>query len=106
MTKNRIPTLLACASAALLAACTSAPGTGPSALSSPGPRGGVCNAAPAQSFRGQSATASVMEQARVASGAAMARVLHPKQATTREFNNERLNLLVDGNGRITALHCG
>jgi hypothetical protein len=48
----------------------------------------------------------VIEQARVASGAAMARVLHPKQATTREFNNERLNLLVDGNGRITALHCG
>ena len=72
----------------------------------PGPRGGLCDAAPAQAFVGQQSTASVSEKARVASGAAMARVLHPNQATTREFNAERLNLLVDASGRITAVRCG
>ena len=41
----------------------------------PGPLGGACDAAPAQGAIGQSATAKVMEKARIASGAAMARVL-------------------------------
>ena len=48
----------------------------------------------------------MIEQARVASGAAMARLLHPRQAVTLEFNTERLNLVVDANGRITAVRCG
>ena len=72
----------------------------------PGPRGGQCDAAPAQAFVGQQSTASVSEKARVASGAAMARVLHPNQMTTREFNAERLNLVIDASGRITAVRCG
>ena len=72
----------------------------------PGPRGGVCNAAPAQGAVGQQGTPSVIEKARVASGAAMARLLHPRQVVTLEFNAERLNLVVDGKGRITAVRCG
>ena len=48
----------------------------------------------------------MIEKARVSSGAAMARVLRPNQPTTLEFNHERLNLLVDGTGRITAVRCG
>ena len=72
----------------------------------PGPRGGLCDAAPAQAFVGQQSTATVSEKARVASGAAMARVLHPNQVTTREFNAERLNLVIDASGRITAVRCG
>ena len=61
---------------------------------------------PAQSAIGKQSTASVIEKARVSSGAAMARVLRPNQPTTLEFNHERLNLLVDGTGRITAVRCG
>lgn len=72
----------------------------------PGPRGGTCNAAPAQSAIGQQSTGAVIEKARVASGAAMARVLRPNQPTTLEFNHDRLNVVVDAAGRITAVRCG
>ena len=72
----------------------------------PGPRGGACNAAAAQSAMGQQSTGAVIEKARVASGAAMARVRRPNQPTTLEFNHERLNVGVDAAGRITAVRCG
>ena len=110
--------LTSCLCAALLAGCSALPGGTGSAGSAgekggaapaslgPGPRGGVCNAAPAQGVIGKQGTPSVIEQARVASGAAMARLLHPRQAVTLEFNTERLNLVVDANGRITAVRCG
>lgn len=61
---------------------------------------------PAQGVIGKQGTPSVIEKARVASGAAMARLLHPRQVVTLEFNAERLNLVVDGKGRITAVRCG
>ena len=55
---------------------------------------------------GQNSTASVVELARVRSGAQMARVLRPGQVITKEFNAQRLNLEVDANGRIVAVRCG
>lgn len=76
----------------------------PSASSPPATQ--ICNAQPAQSFIGRTNTAQNLEQARKRSGAAMARVLHPGQITTREFNAERLNLEVDATGRIIAVRCG
>ena len=107
-TRTALATVLT--AAALLAGCAApvgqrATGAADPQWQSPGPRGGACNAAPAQGFIGQAGTATVTEKARVASGAAMARVLRPNQATTREFNAERLNLLVDDKGRITAVTC-
>ena len=109
MKVSSIPALAACLCSILLAGCTSAPG-GRTAVAppwaTPGPRGGVCHAAPAQGAIGKQGTASVIEQARVASGAAMARLLRPNQVVTQEFNAERLNLLLDANGRITAVRCG
>lgn len=66
----------------------------------------ICNAQPAQAFIGRTNTAQNLEQARQRSGAAMARMLHPGQVTTREFNAERLNLEVDSTGRILAVRCG
>ncbi|WP_440107661.1 I78 family peptidase inhibitor [Acidovorax sp. BL-A-41-H1] len=65
-----------------------------------------CNAQPAQFAVGQSSTATVMESARVRSGAQMARILRPGQMITKEFNAQRLNLEVDGTGRIIAVRCG
>lgn len=76
----------------------------PSASSPPAPQ--ICNAQPVQGFIGRTNTAQNLEQARKRSGAAMARVLHPGQVTTREFNAERLNLEVDATGRIIAVRCG
>jgi len=70
------------------------------------PVGGTCNAQAAQSAVGKSGTARVVEDARVRAGARMARVLRPGQAVTQEFYAERLNLQVDGSGKVTAVRCG
>ncbi|MBU0891762.1 MAG: proteinase inhibitor I78 [Gammaproteobacteria bacterium] len=82
----------------------SPPASSPSATA-PAPAA-PCNAQPAQSAVGQNSTASVMESARVRSGAQMARILRPGQMITKEFNAQRLNLEVDANGRILAVRCG
>lgn len=66
----------------------------------------LCDAGPAQSAVGQNSTASVMESARVRSGAQVARILRPGQMITKEFNAQRLNLEVDASGRIIAVRCG
>ncbi|UCU98364.1 I78 family peptidase inhibitor [Acidovorax radicis] len=66
----------------------------------------VCNAQPAQSMVGQNSTATVVESARVRSGAQLARILRPGQIITKEFDPQRLNLDVDANGRILAVRCG
>ncbi len=83
---------------------TSGLGTPPPSAS-PDARG-TCNAQPAQFAVGQASTASVMESARARSGAEMARVLRPGQMVTKEFNAQRLNLQVDAQGRVVAVHCG
>jgi|GEM_PF-479131 len=70
------------------------------------PKGGVCDAQPAQWAVGKKATGEVVEQARVRAGARMARVLHPNQVTTLELRAERLNLHVDGSGKILSADCG
>ena len=95
--------------AALMTGCANQ-GQPPGPSGSPAPTepapGGLCNAQPAQSAVGQNSTASVVELARVRSGAQMARVLRPGQIITKEFNAQRLNLEVDANGRIVAVRCG
>ena len=117
---HRIAGWIAFGGIALLTGCAGMPGSGtvggtgdappaqppPPQWETPGPRGGACDAAPAQRAIGKAATASVIEKARVDSGAAMARVLRPNQAVTMEFNHERLNLVVNAAGRITAVRCG
>ena len=124
MKMHRIASWIAFGGIALLTGCAGMPGGGaagdrvggmgdaplpkppPPQWQTPGPRGGVCDARPAQSAIGKQSTASVMEKARVDSGAAMARVLRPNQPVTLEFLAERLNLVVDASGRITAVRCG
>ena len=94
---------------ALLAGCSSmdAPwSNGRPNTAAPPPPQQICNAQPAQSFVGRTNTSANLEQARQRAGAGMARVLHPGQITTKEFNAERLNLEVDSTGRILAARCG
>ena len=66
----------------------------------------VCNAQPAQSMLGKPNTSANLESARKLSGAYMARVLGANQPTTLEFDQERLNLVVDAAGKIIAVRCG
>jgi hypothetical protein len=82
-----------------LAACTTAPTPPPSERM-------VCNPAPAQAYIGKTATADVMEAARKAAGAEIARTLKPGQVVTMEYRDGRLNLLVDAANVITAARCG
>lgn len=85
-------------------------GQTPAQPASPAPAGatpgGMCNAQPAQFAVGQNSTASVVESARQRSGAQTARILRPGQIITKEYDTQRLNLEVDGNGRIMAAKCG
>lgn len=94
--------------AALAAGCSSldgGPGTGrTTAPAARAPQ--ICNAQAAQSFVGKSNTASTLEAARKRSGSYMARVLREGQPATMEYNQERLNLIVNDAGQITAARCG
>jgi hypothetical protein len=38
--------------------------------------------------------------------ASLSRVLKPHDMVTMEFNDARLNLVVDGHGKVTAVRCG
>ncbi|MEP6633120.1 MAG: I78 family peptidase inhibitor [Luteimonas sp.] len=110
--------VLACASAIALGACAPAvtssnPPTQHAVMSHetsdqavPMASRGPCDAAKAQSFIGQPASADVMERARTASDAATVRTLLPNQPITKEFNGERLNLHVDATNNIVSINCG
>ena len=117
-------TLVSLGAALLIAGCSSfAPqspaGSSPPPVSKPtpapppepigkstAPPGDICDAKPAQGVVGQQPTVKVIEQARVRSGARMARVLRPGQMVTKEFDQQRLNLELDANGKIIAARCG
>ena len=66
----------------------------------------ACNADAARSAVGKTATPEVVEQARRASGAAVARVLHPGEVVTMEYRADRLNLEVDAGNVVLSVRCG
>ena len=94
----------------MMAGCSSiGPGSSPAPApigASTAPVGGECNAQGAKAAVGKNATAKVVEDARVRSGARLARVLRPGQMITKEFDGQRLNLEVDASGKIIAVRCG
>jgi hypothetical protein len=106
-------------STSMLSACTSTP-RGDDAVASSGtmapppatdagttpPPAQQCNADAAQSVVGQAASAEVIEQARVAAGATVARTLKPNQAVTMEYRFDRLNLRVDEKNVVQSVACG
>lgn len=100
---SRLPALLA--AVALSACATTLPPTG-GASAPQAPAARSCQAEPAQAVIGQSATTSVVEQARQRAGARSARVLRPDQVVTLEFDGTRLNLDVDASSRVVRVRCG
>ena len=70
------------------------------------PQRDPCTAAAANGFVGQVASADIVEQARVAAQADVARVLHPGDVVTMEYRAGRLNVDVDERGVIVRLRCG
>ena len=88
----------------LMSACGTAPATGQAP--DPASVSNRCNAAPAQFAMGRNVDAALENEARTRAGAKAVRVLRPNQVVTMEFNAERLNLTVDGAGRVTRASCG
>lgn len=68
--------------------------------------GGECRIAPAQFAVGRTADAALQVEAGKKSGAAIVRVLRPRQPITMEFSAQRLNLEVDANNRVVSARCG
>jgi hypothetical protein len=65
-----------------------------------------CVAAAAQSAVGQRANEALLESARVAARARVARFLRPNQPVTMEFNGSRLNLDLDEREVVRGVSCG
>lgn len=66
----------------------------------------VCHAEPVQMFIGHNTVASTLENIRKKSGSYMVRVLRENQPATADLNEERLNVITNAEGKITALRCG
>jgi hypothetical protein len=65
-----------------------------------------CNAAGAQFAVGHMASEALASQAQQRAGAARVRMLPPGTVTTKEYDTGRLNLDLDGSGRIVRAYCG
>jgi Peptidase inhibitor I78 family len=99
--------------AALTSACgnrgtaATSPPTAPSdSIGSGQPASGTCNAAKAQWAIGQRASSDLLERARNAAEAKVARFLRPNEAITLEFSPVRLNLGLDQKNVVTSVTCG
>lgn len=64
-----------------------------------------CDADKASTAIGQLPLAEVVEAARQAAGAEVVRTLRQGQPITKEFRVGRLNLVLDGDGRIASVNC-
>lgn len=100
---------LATATLVTLASCSSAPPPRPAASVAPKPLAPLpprCNTVPAQFAVGQVVDAALLEKARAAAEAELARAVRNDQVITQEYRAGRLNLHLDGNGRVTRVSCG
>jgi len=65
-----------------------------------------CSADPVQALVGQHLSDELLTQALKDSGASIPRVLGPDTPATLDLSHARLNIIIDGNKVIQALHCG
>lgn len=68
--------------------------------------GAMCDAAPAQSLIGRSASDDLLEEGKRLSGAEIARFLRPGQVVTLEYRADRLNLHLDAKDVVESVNCG
>ena len=84
-------------------ACTTASPT----LTAPTPPGATtCDPTLARWAIGERASSGLLEAARVAAGAAVARFLRPNQVITMEYLGSRLNLNLDAQDIVRSVTCG
>lgn len=58
------------------------------------------------SYLGHNTVASTLETIRQKSGSYLLRVMREGQPATMDYNQERLNVITNDAGKITALRCG
>ncbi len=89
----------------LLLGCAG-PASGPAPSPTPAaPPLRECNSEPAAALAGRPFDAAVQAEAQRLSGARSVRVIRPGQAVTMDFNAYRLNIELDGGGRVVRLRC-
>jgi hypothetical protein len=66
----------------------------------------TCNLGAAQPLVGRAADEATLEQARQLSGARSVRVLRPGRPQAMNYSSGRLDVEVDGSGKITRFSCG
>ena len=70
------------------------------------PHAQQCAADRAQAFVGRPASRVLGEAARNAAGARILRTITPGMMVTMDYVPDRLNLVIDKRGRISAIRCG
>jgi Peptidase inhibitor I78 family len=70
------------------------------------PSSGTCDAAKAQFAVAQPASNDLLERARVAANASIARFIRPNEPITLEFSPARLNLGLDKHDVVASVTCG
>lgn len=95
--------------AALLAGCASGPAPEdaprPPGMSEPGGRE-QCDTSAVQDYIGQNYSDALRQMITSQSDADSVRVLEPGQPFTLDYRQERLNIYLDEDGRISDLRCG
>lgn len=107
MTLNRI--VLSLFAVAALAGCSSRDASSdaaPKAAETAPAPSASCDAKAVQSLVGKTITPTLTEEARRDAGASVARVLHPHQPVTMEYNSQRLNIDVDDRQVVKQVNCG
>jgi len=87
-----------------LSSCASAPSAADPAL--PATRPGTCQTEPVQWAVGQPAEQATMARVWRESGAGLIRPIGPKQAVTRDYRPDRVNVELDAANVITRISCG
>jgi hypothetical protein len=72
----------------------------------PPPLTGTCVASQAQGAVGERASAALLERARLAATASLARFIRPNEAITMEYSPARLNLYLDERDIVRSVVCG
>lgn len=90
-----------------LSGCVSAPADDAPAPSPPADAPTLaCEAGQADWATGQTADAGLVARVQADTHSRSARVLHPGQVVTMEFNAQRVNVHVDAANRVTRITCG
>ena len=88
---------------AMVMAMTAAP---PETYPVHGDTGQTCNAAKAKKLVGRKRSPAVEAQALRLTGAGSVRWIRPGMMVTMDYRPDRLNLRVDGKGKILSANCG